>query len=399
VTGAHINSYKKAFFLLSALLFFSCAGSPALKDQDGTVQKPGTITVPAPDAGIVPPQADYLTIVAVGDNIIHDPILKACYKNGGYSFDSIYDRIRGYILPADIAFVNQETVLGNSTLGYSGYPLFCTPPEAGAALAAAGFDVVNHASNHVMDKGEAGILSSMDYWDSRGDVRYLGIHRSERERANRQIIISKNNFRIGFLAYTYGTNYISLPAGKSYLVSLAEQKKMAAEIDTLRPLCDYLVVSMHWGDEYRLDYSKKQEKLAAFLAEHRVDLVIGHHPHVLQPLVIMKRPDGGYMTIFYSLGNFLSAHAQPVKEALLGGIMYVRLKKAGETINAEETGLIPIITHYNAQLSDFHIYPLQEYTEELAAKHWKRTDDREMTLDYFVHKARDLFGSALILSF
>jgi poly-gamma-glutamate synthesis protein (capsule biosynthesis protein) len=389
--------HNKEFFLLLILAFFFCTGSPLLNGRGDKIQNADVAAIAVPEDEIMPPQADYLTIVAAGDNLIHAPILKACYKNGGYSFDSIYDRIRGYILPADIAFVNQETVLGNSSLGYSGYPLFCTPPEAGAALVAAGFDVVNHASNHVMDRGEAGILSSMDYWDSRGDVHYLGIHRNENDRANRKVIINKNNFAVGFLAYTYDTNNIPLPRGKSYLVSLMEQKKMADEIDALRPLCDYLVVSMHWGIEYRLDYSSEQKKIAAFFTEHQVDLVIGHHPHVLEPLSVITRPDGKSMPVFYSLGNFLSAHAQAVKNVLLGGIMYVRLKKIEEKISIEEIGLIPVITHYNAQRSDFCIYPLHEYTEELAAKHWKHASDREMTLDYFINKARDIFGSVLIL--
>jgi poly-gamma-glutamate synthesis protein (capsule biosynthesis protein) len=380
---------NKIFFLFLPVLFvLSCAGSPSSKKTPVPVLETEISTEP---------QADYLTIVAAGDNIIHNPILNSGFVNGGYNFDSIYDKIRGYIIPADIAFVNQETVLVDKAPAYSGYPLFGSPREVGTALAMAGFDVVNHATNHVMDKGEAGILSSIDFWDSYKDIHCLGIHRSVEDRAKRQIIISKNNFKVGFLSYTYGTNSIALPRGKSYLVSLIEQGKMAADIKALRPLCDYLVVSMHWGEEYRLDYNREQEKLAVFLAEQRVDLVIGHHPHVLEPLVIMKRSDGGSMPVFYSLGNFLSAHAMPVKEALLGGFMYVRLKKVDKDISIEKIGLIPVISHYDADMSNFSIYPLHEYTEDLAAKHWKRRGDSEMTSGYFNKKAREIFGPALIL--
>ena len=372
------------------LVFFSCAGSPPSK------KIPTPAPVPGPEIPAAP-RADYLTIVAVGDNLPHDPIIRAGFVNGVYKFDSMYDKIRGYIIPADIAFVNQETVLVDKDLGYTGYPLFGSPKETGTALAAAGFDIVNHATNHIMDKGEAGVLSSMDFWDSHEGIHYLGIHRSEEDRANRRIIISKNNFKVGFLSYTYGTNGISLPAGKPWLVSLADQTVMAAEIKALRPLCDYLVVSMHWGEEYRLDYSPEQEKLAVFLADQQVDLVIGHHPHVLEPLVIMKRSDGKSMPVFYSLGNFLSAHAMPEKEALYGGLMYVKLKKVDNEISVEKIGLIPVISHYNANMSGFSIYPLHEYTEELAAKHWKRRGDTEMTSAYFLKKSREMFGPALIL--
>jgi poly-gamma-glutamate synthesis protein (capsule biosynthesis protein) len=181
------------------------------------------------------------------------------------------------------------------------------------------------------------------------------------------------------------------------MVSLIEPGKMAAEINALRPLCDYLMVSMHWGEEYRMEYNESQMRLAALLAEHQVDLVIGHHPHVLEPFVIISRPDGGSMPVFYSLGNFLSAHARPFKEVLLGGVAYVKLKKSGEETSVDEIGLLPIITHYEADLTGFSVFPLIEYTEELAEKHWRRINDRETTLNFFNEKAQEIFGPLLIL--
>jgi len=385
---------NKIFLFLPVLFFFSCAGLSSSKK----IPVPAEITTEPETKIITVPRADYLTIVAAGDNLIHEPIIKAGFINGGYNFDSMYEKIKEYILPADIAFVNQETVLVDKNLGYTGYPLFGSPKEIGTAVAALGFNVINHATNHIMDKGEAGILSCMDFWDSYKDIHYLGIHRSEEDRAKRQVIISKNNFKVGFLSYTYGTNGISLPKGKSWLVSLIDQEKMAADIKSLRPLCDYLIVSMHWGEEYKFNYSKEQEKLAGFLADQQVDLVIGHHPHVIEPLVIMKRKDGGSMPVFYSLGNFLSAHMTPIKDTLLGGIMYMKLKKTEETISIEEIGLIPIITHYDVSLSGFGIYPLYEYTEDMAARHWnRRRGDSSVTAGYFMKKAVDIFGSALIM--
>jgi poly-gamma-glutamate synthesis protein (capsule biosynthesis protein) len=128
-----------------------------------------------------------------------------------------------------------------------------------------------------------------------------------------------------------------------------------------------------------------------------VDLVIGHHPHVIEPMAVIRRSDGGSMPVFYSLGNFLSAHLTPIKETLLGGIMYVRLKKTGKKISVEETGLIPVITHYDASLKDISVYPLHEYTEELAAKHWnRRRGDNNVTAAYFLKIAHDVFGPALL---
>jgi len=129
-----------------------------------------------------------------------------------------------------------------------------------------------------------------------------------------------------------------------------------------------------------------------------VDLVIGHHPHVIEPLVIMKRNDGGSMPVFYSLGNFFSAHLTPIKDTLLGGVMYMKLKKIEETISIEEIGLIPIITHYDANLANFGIYPLHEYSEDLAARHWnRRRGDSTVTHSYYLKLANEIFGPALIL--
>jgi len=373
-------------FFLFTLVVLSCSTRPPVVE----IPPPPQTEIPPP------PESFFLTIVAAGDNLIHDPILIASNNNGVYSFNSIYEKIKAYTAPSDIAFINQETILGNKTLGYSGYPAFSTPSEVGAALAAAGFDVVSHATNHIMDKGEAGVLSTMDYWDSLEGIHYLGIHRNEDDRLNHPVILNKNNFKIGFLAYTYGTNAIPLPRGKPYLVSLINNETMAKEIDALRPLCDYLVVSVHWGDEYSPEPSPYQTSLAAFFAEHNVDLVIGHHPHVLQRFESLPRTDGKSTLCFYSLGNFLSAHFRPEKEVLLGGLAYVKLKKTGETISVDETGFIPTITHYDAKQTGFLVYPLSEYTEELAEKHWKRTNDRNMTLDFFINKARELFGFSVI---
>ena len=385
-----MKSIKQAFLLLLVFNLFSCASRVPVREREETI----------PPYGIEKAiQADYLTIIAAGDNLIHDPILKASYKDGVYNFNSIYSRIKDYILPGDIAFINQETILGNKTLGYSGYPLFGSPQEAGSAIMDAGFTIVNHANNHVMDKGEAGILSTIDFWDSLNSPNgkhYLGIYRSEDERLNRRVIINANNIKVGFLAYTFSTNGIPVPKDKPYLVSLTEPEKMAEEIDELRPLCDYLVVSMHWGEEYRQDINQTQEKLTTLLAEHSVDLVIGHHPHVLAPLANITRPDGMNMTVFYSLGNFLSAHVRPSKEALLGALAYVRLKKTDGETRAEKIGIIPTLTHYDAKMSSFSVYPLPEYTEELAAKHWKRLNDPEMTQARLYKMAQDLFGPALI---
>jgi poly-gamma-glutamate synthesis protein (capsule biosynthesis protein) len=313
------------------------------------------------------PQPHYLTLAAAGDNLFHDVMIRSNAETGTYDFTSYYSEIKPLVEKADIAFINQETLLGGQQYGFSGYPRFNTPQEAGAALSAAGFDVVNHATNHIMDKGEGAILGTMDYWDTVPGIQYLGIYRSQEERDTKKVIIEKNDIKVGFLAYTYGTNSLPVPRGKPYLVSLIDRSIMEKEIKALRPLCDVLVVSMHWGEEYRHTITQGQEDLGRFLADNLVDLVIGHHPHVLEPYAYLDRPDGGKTLCFYSLGNFLSA--QQTIPTQLGGLAYVRIKQLAGTITIEEEGIIPVVNHYERDFTNFCVYPLYNYREDLAAKH------------------------------
>jgi poly-gamma-glutamate synthesis protein (capsule biosynthesis protein) len=340
-----------------------------------------------------PPGPDFLTLIAAGDNLFQDVMIRPPPENETYHFESIYSLIKPYIEPADIAFINQETLLAGKAFGFSGYPRFNTPQELGDALVSTGFDVVNHATNHIMDKGEKAVFATMDYWDAHPEIAYLGIHKSPEQR-NRQVIIEKNHIKVGFLAYTMETNGLPVPGDKPYLVSLGNTAVMAEEIDRLRPNCDFLVVSMHWGVEYEYTPNAVQERMSKFLAEHKVDLVIGHHPHVIQPFAAIPRPDGGVMFCFYSLGNFVSAQIR--SSTLLGGLMYLKIKKTELTVTVENAGIIPVITHYEKGFTGFKIYPLKDYTEELAKIHGTRQLGNAITLSAFKSLVQSIFDSALI---
>ncbi|MDR0785476.1 MAG: CapA family protein [Treponema sp.] len=358
-----------------------------------TVPEPMALAsmVEEPQPVIPPPTPDFLSIVAVGDNLFHDPMIKP-QKDGSFNYDSYYTEIKPIVQAADIAFVNQETVLAGKSFGYSGYPQFNTPQEAGLALINAGFNVVNQATNHIMDKGEKAVFATMDFWDKYPKIAVLGVHRSQEER-DKQIIIEKNNIRTGFLSYTYGTNGIPVPKDKPYLVSLIDEKVMAKEIDALRPNCDLLVVSMHWGEEYRRTPTAEQKRLAQFLADRRVDVIIGHHPHVLEGTVTLTGKNGNETFCVYSLGNFISNQAD--SPTLLGGLLSLRIKKFEGTITIESAKIIPLVTHYEAGSVNFKVYPLYEYTEELAKKHTRRIQGKELGVQYFTNLARTVLGDAM----
>ena len=382
---------KINFFIIPFLIFCSCAQLPRPVTDAGET---GPITeIP------VLPEKDYLTIIAAGDNLYHNVMIRDG-EEGDY--ESIYSEILALVKPADIAFINQETLLGGIDFGFTGYPLFNSPQKLGHAVAAAGFNVVNHANNHVMDKGERAVFVTMDFWDTYPEITVLGIHRS-REQRDLPKLIEKNNITLGFLSYTFSTNGIPVPSGKPHLVSFINTEIMAKEIDNLRPLCDFLVVSMHWGEEYQHNYNKTQEQLAAFLAAHRVDLVIGHHPHVLQPVKYITRPDGGTMLCFFSLGNFASAQTQ--NPTLLGALAYVRIKKipvrddkTTSKIVFEDAGAIPLVTHYEGEYTGFKIFPLFAYTDELLKKHRQHRGNKDFTMDYLSGIASKVLGEKLLQS-
>jgi poly-gamma-glutamate synthesis protein (capsule biosynthesis protein) len=364
------------FFICAAL--FSCADTPQsiLSDiaviPDAESLPPSSLPLPV----LQPPPS--LELAAVGDNLIHIQIVTSSLvsrEDGpAYDFSPIYQYIKEDIARADVAFINQETLFAGEQFGISGYPQFNAPVELGQTVIDLGFDVVNHATNHIMDKGEAAVRATIDYWDSRPYMAYLGIHKSQEAR-NRPVIIEKNGIRLGFLAYTYGTNGLPVPRNAPYLVSLTDTDIMAKEIDALRPLCDYLIVSMHWGDEYDHKPTRRQEELTLFLAEHTVDLVLGHHPHVLQEMRSVKRPDGGEMLVYFSLGNFVSA--QNRLSTLLGGMAKVTLVKEGGVVRWTTASLVPIVTHYEKGYTGFRVYRFEDYTGELAAHHGSGVMDLE----------------------
>jgi len=365
--------HKLIIFLITAV-FLSCNN---------------TVTPPAGDVFIteqpeIIPRYD-LTLIAAGDNLFHITIINNSLENGIHNFNPIYTEIKSLIENADLSFINQETVMAGQSFGYSGYPLFNTPQSLAHTLVDTGFNIVNIANNHTMDMGRSGLYATLDLLDTFEGITVLGARKS----GIGSRLILKNNITLGFLSYTYGLNGIALPADNPNLVSVINRNRMAQEIKNLRPLCDFLIISMHWGEEYLLiEPDSYQKNLAVFLSEQNVDLIIGHHPHVLQRVETLKRPDGGKTLCFYSLGNFVSN--QRGKERVLGGIMLATFTKEGKNLSISNSGLIPVICHFEAGFRNTKIIPIYDYKEEQLEKHLLRASDNTMNFDYFYSVLRRL---------
>jgi len=360
---------KLLFLSILVFLFFSCYTKPGIIEN-----------APEPPPPVPPPvTVNTLTLVATGDNLFHETIINSSLKNGVYDFTPIYSEVKSIIEKADLAFINQETVMGGANFGYSGYPAFNTPQSLAKAIADTGFDIVNHANNHAMDMGKAGLIATLDLWDTIEGITVIGA-RKEGESAR---IITKNNISLGFLSYTYGLNGNVLPKDSPNLVSLINRSKMELEIDALRPLCDFLIVSMHWGDEYMMEPGKAQTDLALFLAERGVDLIIGHHPHVLQRVQEINLEDGRKTVCFYSLGNFVSNQRE--KERIIGGMLAVTFTKMEgletKELSISDYGMIPVICHFDRGYINTKVYPLYSYGEDLLKNHALKNKD--LTIDFF----------------
>ena len=216
--------------LMTLLLFVSVLFSACLKSQPAAepaalpAQEAASEPAAEPVAEPLPeePPPDEFTIIAVGDNLYHETVMKLFLNDNSFDFAPYYQFVQPLAEAADIAFVNQETILGGKEFGFSAYPSFNTPQEVGAALIGAGFNVINQASNHTLDRGVKPVLATIDFWDQRPEVDYLGIFPSQEARDTKQVIIKRNNITVGFLSYTYGLNGLTLPADRQYLISLID---------------------------------------------------------------------------------------------------------------------------------------------------------------------------------
>lgn len=296
---------------------------------------PSGVPEPSPPAEPEPYTLE-ADLVAVGDIMMHSPQLTGAYdpETGTYSFASYFPEVRDR-LAGDWVFANLETpIAGEDLNGFSGYPMFNAPEALADALRDAGFNVVSTANNHSMDRREQGVLRTLENVRSRG-IATVGTYASAEE-AEQVLIIEKNGIRMAFLAYTYGTNGIPVPKDKPYLVNLIDEERIVADLAKASQAgADLVTVSMHFGNEYEYEPNEEQKRLAKRLIEAGADIVLGSHPHVVQPYEWVETigadgtPRKGL--VMYSLGNFISNQGPDqgtAKYTDVGVIFRVQVRKA-----------------------------------------------------------------------
>ncbi len=338
-----------------------------------------TVTTTETTTVVTEPEPEFATvsIAAVGDNLIHSSIYKqaaARSTDGGYDFAYAYENAVPLIRDADMAIINQETLICNDQYEPSTYPRFNSPVALGDHMLEIGFDVFTIANNHTLDKNEDGLMACLDYWDSRENAIVAGAYRNAEDRAN----IRTGEFEgitFSFLSYTEYLNGLYLPEGSVMEIGDAfDVETIVKEITAAKEISDVCVVALHWGVENSDVISDYQRSTAKQLVDAGADIIIGNHPHVLRDIEEIEREDGSTALCAYSLGNFISA--QSVGQNLIGGVLNFDVTMRVDE-NAEENQrpiidnieFIPVITHYDGNYHDVRVYPLNMYTRELADSH------------------------------
>lgn len=318
------------------------------------------------------PEEKRISFVGVGDNLIHDSIfLSVEQPDGSYDFTPIYEHIAEDVAAADLAFLNQETIMAGPDYPYSGYPAFNTPDDLAYDMAAMGFDLVNGATNHTLDYDYPGAIHAINLWNQFDDLIYTGAFLDEEAR-NTVRTLERDGVTFSFLAYTYGTNGI-MP-DTEWRVAYFDEERIREDVARAKEVSDVVIVSAHWGDENTPVINDFQEQYAQLFADLEVDVVIGTHPHIIQPIEWRTGVNGNETLVVYSLGNLLAHSLEDFNT--LGGMISFDFVVSEEGTHVENVLFEPTVSHYTAKTANieqtrrnFKIYMLESYTDELAAEH------------------------------
>ncbi|WP_035054209.1 CapA family protein [Carnobacterium pleistocenium] len=364
---------KKIGFLIAALILSGCATSGS-EDSEQTSSEVVSTSESSVELKNQSTEEKRVSFMGVGDNLIHTGIFEeAQLEDGTFDFKPMFENVSANIEAADLAFINQETLLGGDEFGFSGYPAFNTPSDMAENLNELGFDLVNGASNHSLDKGKKGVMNTLEIWDEQENMVFTGVFDSQEERDSIPVI-ERDGVTFSFLAYTYGTNGIEPDV--AYRLNYFEEALITQDIERAKEVSDFVIVSAHWGEEHMLEPNEFQKEYAQLFTDLGVDVVIGTHPHVIQPVEWMEGENGNQTLIVYSLGNFLSAMSTGTENNMLGGMISFDFVLTEEEKTIENVKWDGVVMHYKGTNTDsgdsrrdFKIYQLDEYTKELADQH------------------------------
>lgn len=317
--------------------------------------------------------------MCAGNNIIYRSIYSEAQSKGSesgkeYDFSPFYENVKGIISQADVAMINQASVI-SPEIPVSSYPSFCSPTQVGDALYALGFTVINHANKNVFDKDIQGVNDTLSYWGTKSGALVTGLYKDE---ADRDSVKFKeiNGIKIAFVSFTDSVqSQLSEPTDIN-VVNLGDRDRTQAEvynimkamISAAEEKCDIVVATMNFS-ESTSEISASQQQTVDYLVSFGADVIIGFGTNAIQPMETVKRDDGSEAVVYYSLGNFISAEEK--KENMLGAIADVTFEKNGETgeVKIKSAKAIPVVTYYESGFRSFDILPAENLTDEAIASH------------------------------
>ncbi len=385
--------------LLCIALVFGCINAFKDKNENKEVQNAdATVAQTTTKTGYT--QANLL---CAGDNLIHEAIFKQANQRAGgtgYDFSYAYENVADIVKSADLAFLNQETIIVPSKPA-SSYPLFNSPPQLLDEMIEIGFDVFNQSTNHTMDKHLSGALEDYELFQSKENILLTGLYKTWDDMFIPQTV-TKNDITFSFIGFTEFLNGLKVPSDSDLgLVYLTDTRRTQSElydtmqrmIDAGKKASDIVCVSMHWQTEDITAPDESQKEIAQKLVDMGADIIIGTGPHVLQPIEFVERDDGSKALIIWSLGNLIST--QQNDPNLLGGFADITVRKDYATgeVTISNVGFIPTVTHYGVGRSNVRIIPFKDYNESLAAAHGAGT-----TFSFMKNFYEDMFGDYLIMN-
>ena len=293
------------------------------------------------------------TLTALGDVLCHNTqYWDALDKSTNtYDFSYVFENVKEYTNKADVTIANLETSFADAP--YSNYPTFNSPASLATALKDIGIDIITTAGNHCLDKGFKGLSETIDVLD-KNEIEHLGTYKTAEDQ-EKLFVKDLNGAKVAFIDYTYGTNGIPVPTGKEFCVNIIDKEKIKDEIEKAKDQkVDVIIACMHWGQEYHTTQTKEQEDLADFLFQNGVDIIIGNHPHVIEPFETKEvtMPDGTKKQCFvaYALGNFTAdQNYANTRDSIIINLKIT--KKADGTVSIDSSDYIPLYIYKNPALS------------------------------------------------
>ncbi len=327
---------------------------------DNKQQQPVNLPVNVDGTTEPPEKKVTITLTAAGDCLMHNTqIWSGLQEDGSYSFPTFFADVEDLIRQGDYSSTNFEAPMAGAAAGYSGYPLFNSPDAAAQAFKDAGFDLIITANNHIMDKGYDGAVRTMRVLHEQG-LDTAGTYLSAEDR-EKFLIKDIRGVKVGYLAYSYSTNGIPVPAEHPYFFNYLDKDLILTDIKALRSEADVVVLVLHWGVEYSPKPTEEQKELAREFLAAGADIILGSHPHVIQTMEIIKT-DGKEKFVIYSMGNFISH--QNGLERNSGIILKVKFTKdldRGETV-LTEVAYTPTFSHHYADggKTFFRVVPVEK---------------------------------------